>query len=47
MKKVLAWLSGFVFCLSMWAAKHCPAQPWSTLIGIAVAVALGVLAARR
>jgi len=47
MRKALAWLSGFFTCLSMWAAKHCPAQPWSTLIGIAIAVALGVLSVKK
>ena len=47
MKRVLAWLSGFVFCLALWASRHCPAHPWSTMIGVAVAVVFGVLAARR
>ncbi len=47
MRKILAWLSGFTFCLTLWAAKHCPAHPWSTLIGLVAAVALAYLSSKK
>ena len=45
--KALAWLSGFVTCLSFWAAKHCPAHPASTAIGLVIAIILGVIATKK
>lgn len=45
--KALAWLSGFTLCLSLWASRHCPAHPWSTIIGVATAVILAILSYKK
>jgi len=44
--KIFSWISGLWFGITLWAARHCPAKPWSILIGLLLAIAFGIVAAK-